>query len=150
MASKSVLDHAKAFLCWDKFPDLSIQLVELGGAVAYFYPPTNQRASIVVFYKSHSNNFQEPLFLLFHEIGHFLQFCEFKKRRSLRKYRTLMEAVEGQEKVAFEEQAWKLGQEVLSEFLQHEGLQDEGLLGEYVSYSQRCVDTYARKSIKSC
>ena len=29
MISKSLLDRAKAFLCWDEFPDISIQLVAL-------------------------------------------------------------------------------------------------------------------------
>lgn len=142
MITKSVLDHAKVYLCWDRFPELSIQLVELQEAVAFFYPSASQRESIVLFYQESNQDFREPLFLLFHEVGHLLQFYEFKKDRKLRPYRDLMEAVEGQEKVTFEKEAWERGRIVLSEFLQHEDIENESLIHEYVAYSQKCIDTY--------
>jgi hypothetical protein len=37
MIQKSILDGAKAFLCWDEFPDMAIQLVALQNAVGYYY-----------------------------------------------------------------------------------------------------------------
>ena len=128
MVTKLVIDRAKAFLCWDKFPQLSIQLVALGDTVAYFYPPHNQRASIVLFYQKQEKDFYQPLFLLFHEVGHYLQYCEFKKRKNLRAYQRLVEAVEGDKKVAFEEEAWNLGQDVLHDFLRKHFPQEKQLL----------------------
>ena len=62
MITKSVLDRAKGFLCWDMFPKLTIQLIGQRNSVAYFYPPSNMFGSIIVFYNADIKDFQEPLF----------------------------------------------------------------------------------------
>jgi len=145
MIAKTVLDHAKAYLCWDRFPDLSIQLVALRKSVGYFYPPTNKRSSILLFYNIECRDFKEPLFFLFHEVGHYCQYCEFRKQRKLRYYQRLIEAVEGNEKYSFETQAWKLGLGIFKDFLHRECIPKEGLLLEYSDFSEKSVRTYLKQ-----
>ncbi len=101
MIPKSLLDAAKAFLCWDVFPDLAIQLVALQNAVAYYYPPGGGLQSIVLFYDPAQRDFSEPLFLLFHEAGHACQWRQMQAGGRGGLFARLMTLDAGPEKVCF-------------------------------------------------
>jgi hypothetical protein len=141
MISKALLDAAKAFLCWDVFPDLAIQLVPLQHAVAYYYPPGSSLHGIVLFYDPAQRDFSEPLFLLFHEAGHACQWLQMQAGGQEELFHSLMGLDKGPGKVAFETEAWRLGKEL---FMQFAGSRDlgPGLSGRFESYGQKCVTSY--------
>lgn len=139
MVNKAVLDKAKAFLCWDTFPDISVQLIETQKAVSYFHPPAG-RSTIIVYYERGNSDFSFPLFLLFHEAGHYLQYREMEMQGRESEFWRIIDTPTGPEKAAFEKQAWEKGREAFKTFVQEQGL-EASLLKEY--------DKTARKSIRS-
>ena len=141
MIPKSLLDAAKAFLCWDVFPDLSIQLVPLQSAVAYYYPPGGGLQSIVLFYDPSQRDFSEPLFLLFHEAGHACQWREMQAGARGGRFTRLMALDKGPEKAVFERDAWRLGKELFMKFAGGRGL-GSGLPDRFESYCRNCVQSY--------
>ena len=73
MINKSVLFQAKAYLCWDRFPELEIKLIPLQSPVAFFYPPNKKFPVIHLYFNHGTKDFTDTLCLLFHEVGHYLQ-----------------------------------------------------------------------------
>jgi hypothetical protein len=142
MISKALLDAAKAFLCWDVFPDLAIQLVPLQHAVAYYYPPAGSLQSIVLFYDPAPRDFSEPLFLLFHEAGHACQWRQMQGSGRGGLFARLMALDTGPEKISFEAEAWRLGEELFRRFAEQRGLGPE-LAERLAAYGRRCAETYS-------
>ena len=141
MISKALLDAAKAFLCWDVFPDLAIQLVALQNAVAYYYPPGGGLQSIVLFYDPVQRDFSEPLFLLFHEAGHACQWRRMQTGNRQGLFARLMTLDAGPEKVFFEAEAWRLGEELFRRFVEKKDLGLE-LAERIAAYGRRCAESY--------
>jgi hypothetical protein len=141
MIPKTLLDAAKAFLCWDVFPDLAIQLVALQHAVAYYYPPGGSLQSIVLFYDPEQHDFSEPLFLLFHEAGHACQWRQMQEGSRGGLFARLMTLDAGPEKVSFEAEAWRLGQDLFRGFGEKKGLGPE-LAERLAAYGRRCTESY--------
>ena len=141
MIDKSVLDAAKAFLCWEAFDGLSVQLVAVQNAVAYYYPPGNPCHAVVLFYLEESRDFSEPLFLLFHEAGHAKQWSEMQAQKKTDLFQRMISATEGREKLDFEKQAWEIGMRLFADFLRKEKL--EPLLFEHFDrYRAVCLQSY--------
>jgi len=142
MISQHLLNQAKAFLCWDAFPDVAIQLVPIQAAVAYYYPPSSDMHAIVVFYQPEAEEFASPLFLLFHEIGHYLQFQAHQRNGTLADFQVALQADNGAEKAAFERDSWERGAVVLTAFFEKHPVEKERLLAEYASYAESCIMSY--------
>ncbi len=111
-----ILARAKAFLCWERFPALAVQLVQVDGPVAYFFAPHADRAAIVLF-SPPQQEVGEALFLLFHEAGHYLQYGEFAESGRAGEYWRLVDCPMGEERRAFEAEAWKRGRVLFAEFV---------------------------------
>jgi hypothetical protein len=141
MIAKSLLDAAKAFLCWDMFPDFAIQLVALQNAAAYYYPPGGSLQSIVLFYDPAQPDFSEPLFLLFHEAGHACQWRQMQADSREGIFARRMALDTGPEKAAFEAEAWRLGEELFRRFRENRGLGPE-LAERLAAYGRRCTASY--------
>jgi len=141
MVLKSVLDQAKSFLCWDTFPDLTIQLIELEETAAYFYPPSSQQSTILVFYRKQAADFSRPLFLMMHEAGHLLQYEEWEKDGRVSDFWKVLNESGGSIKAAFERESWDWGRDLLEDFIAKNGL-DEDLLEAYERYAGRCIQSY--------
>jgi hypothetical protein len=141
MITKDVLDQAKSFLCWDTFPDLSIQLIELEGAAAYFYSPSNGRSTILVFYRNTNPDFSHPLFLLFHEAGHCLQFDEWMNSGRESDFWKILDETGGSIKAKFERESWNWGRELLEDFIQKNNL-IPSLLEEYNAFAEEKIKSY--------
>ena len=139
MINKSILFHAKSFLCWDKFPELSIKLIPIQDSVGFFYPPQDNFSTIVLFYNAESKDFTEPLCLLFHEVGHYLQ---WELSGSIEKFSKLIDLDKGKEKIAFEQQAWTRGEELFKEFLEKEKINKDILLEKYSELKDVSLATY--------
>ncbi len=144
MYPKQIIEQAKAFLCWDKFTDLTIKLVPLKNPVAFYDPPSETYNTIIVFYPVRSDDFLQVLFLLFHETGHYLQFQEYHRQREEQRFWDLVNSVDGPEKRNFEREAWEQGAAVLKEFLRQYGIPDEKVITQYISYADQCVKTYLK------
>jgi hypothetical protein len=140
MIPKALLHQAKAFLSWDIFPGLSIQLVELSDAVSFFYPPFH-RKTIIVYYARGDEDFSVPLFHLFHEAGHCLQFEEACERNSDSDFCERVNTPTGLLKTAFEEEAWIKGRTLLERFIQKDAM-DASILEAYDAYSEKSVQSY--------
>lgn len=141
MIPKSVLDAAKAFLCWDIFKDLTIQLVEIQGAVGYYYPPLNESHLITLFYPVGTNDFARPLYLLFHEAGHAQQWLSMPQKDRRNIFCSLINLDKGPEKDGFEGQAWKLGRNLFIDFIKRENLALY-LLDGFDGYNATCMKSY--------
>jgi hypothetical protein len=141
MVPKSVLDQAKAFLCWDTFPDLTVQLIELQETAAYFYPPTNDRCTILVFFQKQVADYSRPLFLLFHEAGHLLQFEEWEKDGRTSDFWKLLNESVGSIKAAFERESWNWGRDLLEDFIAKKGLEKD-IMDAYDRYAGQCIQSY--------
>jgi hypothetical protein len=141
MVSQSILDRAKAFLCWDTFPDLTVQLIEVKETAAYFLPPTNSRSTIVVFYQKQALDFSRPLFLLFHEAGHLLQYQEWEKQGRIADFQRIMEEQSGAIKSGFEKESWNWGKDLFEDFVRSQNL-DGDLMDAYDRYAAACIRTY--------
>ncbi|GAK51780.1 hypothetical protein U14_03026 [Candidatus Moduliflexus flocculans] len=142
MISKHLLNQAKAFLCWDAFPEVAIQLAPIQAAVAYYYPPSPDVHSIVVFYQPDAQDFSPPFFLLFHEIGHYLQYQAHQRAGTLAHFYAALQADNGAEKATFERDSWERGAVALNAFFERHQMKKERLLAEYAAYADRCVMSY--------
>jgi hypothetical protein len=140
--AKSLLAQAKAFLCWDKFPNLTIKLVPLQDPVAFYYPPSPTSHTIVIFYPAQHDDVSQALFLLFHEIGHYRQFQEYHQQAKDRQFEEVMNMVEGTEKARFEREAWECGAVLLAQFLKQVDLSMQPIVQAYREYAAQCVKTY--------
>jgi len=140
MIPKSVLDAAKAYLCWDVLPGLAIQLVPLKHALAYYYPPDNQTHSIVLFYDAGTKDFSESLYLLFHEAGHARQYNYLQVKDFIK----MISNCKGPNRIAFEMQAWQLGRSYFIDFIENQDL-STSLLNEFDRYSRLCIESYTEK-----
>ena len=140
MVTKDHLDQAKAYLCWDVFPNLSIQLVEMKAAVSYYYPPSD-RSTIVVYYERGSDDFSLPLIFLFHEAGHHLQYLERKKTGEESTFWESNDIPTGPVKVEFEQESWNRGRMLFQTFIQTTGL-EESLLKRYDSVASQSIESY--------
>ena len=141
MVDASVLRAAKAFLCWDMFDDLGVQLVPLRHPVAYFYPRHNPQHAIVLFYTESARDMSEALFLLFHEAGHVRQWLQLHQDGQDHRFAQLLNLDKGAAKYGFEQEAWTLGRALLEEFLRAKEL-ETGLLDAYDQYGRRCLESY--------
>ena len=139
MISRALLNQAKAFLCWDVIKNCSIQLVKLQQETAYFLPP-GDRNTILVFYNSEPD-FSAPLFLLFHEAGHCLQYEEYKQAGHENEYQSLLNLPTGSERVNFEEEAWKRGRDLFKKFLLKEG-GELSVLARYDEFAAQSLQSY--------
>lgn len=142
MISQSVLFEAKAFLCWEKFPQLSIQLIPIEKAIAFFYPPTKDMSTINLFYEKHTRDFCEAICLLFHEAGHAKQWQDFYDRNKEAEFWAGLRLDKGRKKIEFEENAWQLGQELLNEFLTKMNMNNNILINFYQRYAEQSLRTY--------
>lgn len=141
MITKPTFDKAKGFLCWDTFSDLNIQFIELHHSVAYFFPPSKDRSTIVVFHRQGNPDFTYPFFLLFHEAGHYLQFQEWKSTGRETHFWKLIDTHTGSIKAAFEEESWNWGKELIEDFI-HKNDIDESILQQYDDYANDCIKSY--------
>jgi len=140
MINKALLDEAKAFLCWDVFPNLSIQLVEFNGPVSYYYPPS-ERNTIILHYERGNPNFSFPLFLLFHEAGHLLQFKEMQTNGTESDFWKIINVPTGLSKTKFEKEGWSKGRVVFQQFIRKHRL-EEALLKDYDRVAQNSIESY--------
>jgi len=140
MVAKTILDQAKSFLCWDIFPDLTIQLIELKEAVSYFYPPF-ARSTIIVYYERGNTDFFVPLFHLFHESGHLLQFEEMRKAGRESDFWEAVNTTTGPSKVAFEKESWERGKKLLEKFVRGNNFKNS-LLKKYDAYAEKSIRSY--------
>ena len=140
MVNKSILDRAKAFLCWDLFPDLSIQLVEIKKAVSYFYPPSN-RNTIIIHYERGNPDFSIPLFFLFHEVGHYLQYRDMRKVGEEAAFWNQTNTPTGTDKVIFEKACWEKGRAILKQFVEKQSL-EASLLNRFDQFADRSTESY--------
>jgi hypothetical protein len=139
--SKELLVSAKAFLCWEAVENLSVQLVPVQNAVAYYYPPQNVHHAIVIFFQPSASDFSEPLFLLFHEAGHALQYMRLCEQNREDYFQKMIDLDRGIEKMDFEKEAWAAGRDLLLRFLQKKAL-DLNLLAKFDLYSRACTLSY--------
>ena len=134
----SVLAEAKAFLCWEVLPDLSIQLIPVRQA-AYYFPPNSENHFIALFYDEDQNDFRSLLCLLFHEAGHAIQYrqnrCDFER---------ISQIPTGKERVEFEQTAWKLGFELFKRFIDQQKL-DPVFISEYERVAQCSAQGYDKE-----
>ncbi len=140
MISKSILDKAKSFLCWDIFSELSVQLIEIQESISYFFPPS-KHPTIIVFYRKNETDFTIPLFHLFHEAGHLLQFKEMKHRDESKTFWENVNTPAGTEKIKFEKQGWQKGYTLLEKFIQKKNLDPE-VLEKYDNHAEKSIETY--------
>jgi hypothetical protein len=137
---RPVLNQAKAFLSWDAINNCSIQLVKLDQETAYFVPPGDQN-TILVFYHSEPD-FSAPLFLLFHEAGHCLQYEAYKETSREGDYQSQLNLPTGPERVAFEQEAWKRGRDLFKKFLLKEG-GEFSILAQFDQFAARSLQSYS-------
>ncbi len=138
MISFDILSKAKAYLCWDIFQDLAVQLVPLQNAIAYYYPPQNSSHSIVVFYHGEGKDFSDPLFLLFHEAGHVVQ----NSQTNGNDFKDKMQLPNGKEKMEFEIDGWNEGRILFEKFIKEENL-DADLLRRFDDYGVKAINSYS-------
>jgi len=138
MITQHHLAQAKAFLCWDRFPDLSVKLIPLKEPVAFYYPPSKNAHTIVVFYAPEKEDLSQVLFLLFHEAGHYVQFRAYQEQR----FWEFVHLVEGPEKLCFEQEAWERGADILQEFLRQTDLPEQVLMHAYSHHAEQSVASY--------
>lgn len=143
MLSKHLLFEAKAYLCWDAFPQLSVQLIPIDRSVAYYYPPTPQHHNIVIFYNPKEADFAEALFLLFHESGHVRQWKRYQQRGEIQYFYECLNRSNGQQKQIFEQEAWRYAEELLHRFCREKALDEFYIVQRFQDYRARCVQSYA-------
>ncbi|MBC7186453.1 MAG: hypothetical protein H5U38_05410 [Calditrichaeota bacterium] len=144
---RELLVQAKAFLCWDRLPELAVQLVEVDGPVSYFFAPHAERAAVVLFVAGKEDH-SEELYLLFHEVGHYLQYREFAGQGQVAKYWRLVDLPLGEERLAFERDAWARGRELLQDFVRTCVPQRPELLAGFEACAREKVASYGLG--KSC
>jgi len=141
MTGKSILDQAKAYLCWDIFRNMNIQLVGIQSDAAYFFPPRKDDATIVVFYRDGNEDMSRPLFLLFHEAGHWVQFAEYRERGREKEFYHIINSPTGTDRYCFEKQAWAEGGILLRDFAEKHHLPVEWL-DRFDRYAEESLASY--------
>lgn len=147
MIDRTVLFQAKSFLCWDRFPELSIQLVPLQDAVGYFYPPQQDLASIVLFYDPAKTDASEALCFLFHEVGHFLQWRSASEKDEIKNFLKNLQLDKGKKKIEFESEAWELGKKLFLEFITRTHELTEEILTDFEKLKQDSLQTYFEEGV---
>lgn len=142
MIKQAVLFEAKAFLCWDKFPNLSIKLIPIEKVVSFFYPPTMDVATINLFYEKDAKDFSQTICLLFHEAGHFRQWQKFSANNQAAEFWHIMNRDKDEQKIQFEREAWQFGEELLGEFLAKINIDQNILINVYKGYAEQSILTY--------
>ncbi|UCE06794.1 MAG: hypothetical protein JSW07_01760 [bacterium] len=142
MISQTVLFEAKAFLCWDKFPHLSIKLIPIDEVSAFFYPPAKDILTINLFYEKRTHDFSRAIFLLFHEAGHLRQWQYLSAQARADEFWHFTHLDKGDQKIRFEREAWNYGEELLSEFLVKINMDQNNLINVYKSYAKQSLLTY--------
>ena len=142
MIKKDMVIAAKQFLCWDTFPDLTIQLIEVVEPVSYFFAPKPDSAAILLFMKSENGDYSKSLFLLFHEVGHYLQLCDFQKNDQITQYWDLVEKASGTKKIQFEESAWLKGRKHFIQFINAQSPSLKNSISTFDEYAQISINTY--------
>ena len=140
MTARGVLERAKAFLCWDCLPGLSVQLIEMTEGVSFFHPPM-ERQTVIVYYAKGCEDFTAPLFLLFHEAGHGEQYGAMAGRNRASEFERLMNDPGSPSRAAFEKQAWDLGRAYLERFILRESLPGR-LLADYDAFARVRIEGY--------
>ena len=131
-----MLNEAKAFLCWDALPNLSIQLVPIQKSVAYYFPPNRELDSILLFYDAHQHDFSESIFLLFHEAGHAQQYERLGKI-----FHNMISVPNGKERRSFEREAWSFAKILFEKFVTKFDLENS-LLEKFDQYAAMSLDSY--------
>jgi len=142
MVGQAILFEAKAFLCWEKFPQATVQLIPIQDEVAYFFPPNNDASTIALFYDSQNKDCSGALFLLFHEAGHLMQWQQFAARNSTEQFWQLIHLDKGRMKMQFETEAWEFARTLLAEFIERIEVQSHGLLDSFDRYADTCILSY--------
>ena len=140
--SKTVLDRAKAFLCWDIYPDLSIKLIEMKQPMGFFYPPGKELSTILLFYPADCRDFTESLFLLFHEAGHYQQYLEYSRNHNSANFTELMNCDKGKQRLEFEREAWDQAKALLDDFIRKYDIQFENFPDAFVDYTNKSISSY--------
>lgn len=140
MISRSHLFEAKAFLCWDAFDDLFIQLVPLQNAAGYYFPPDNEHHSIILFYDDKLRDFCEPLFLLFHEAGHAVVYSQMYNGE---KHRQELQRHKGPLRAAFEKRAWEEAELLFVRFVEKIGIGECKVIDAFKDFSRSCINSYS-------
>jgi hypothetical protein len=140
VVSKTTLTDAKAFLCWENFDDLAIQLVPLQQTAAFYFPPAADTHSIVLFYDKNLQDFSEPLFLLFHEAGHRQQHA---LNREL--FDESIKIPNGPQRQDFEQQAWQVARRLFQQFVQNAQL-DKSILTDFDQFAKKSINSYSDNS----
>jgi len=135
-----IIRKAKEFLCWDKFPGLSIQLIETREAVSYFLPPSDV-STIILFWREKGGDLSVPLFLLFHEAGHLVQYREYEHSSKKDHFWEMINQSAGEKKVEFETDAWNKGRVLLEEFIDKYEI-DWNPKQDFEEYANRSIATY--------
>lgn len=142
MLSKTNLDQAKLFLCMDLYPDLSIKLIAIDKATAFFYPSIKDLSTIIVFYEKNQNDFTNPLFLLFHEVGHFEQYKAFLINNKVDEFCAVINLDKGTKKIQFEREAWNKGREIIEIFLEKYQIDKSKVIDQYNNFAENCLLSY--------
>jgi len=142
MINQSLLFEAKAFLCWEKFPNLSIKFIPIAETVAFFHPPGRDILTINLFYEKNSQDHAQAICLLFHEAGHVAQWQNFSAHNRINEFWNSINLDKGEQKFNFEKQAWNLGEELLREFLDKINIDKNILNDVYKSYAEQSLMTY--------
>jgi len=140
MVFRDTLNDAKAFLCWDVFPDLSVQLVEKTRTISFFLPPSS-RSTAVIFLEKDARDFSGPLFLLFHEAGHCLQLREAAVNFGEKAFWEKLEHPTGPDRISFEKEGWSKGKVLFESFLERKNL-PQTLISEYEAFGARSAESY--------
>ena len=141
MLSKAILDQAKAFLCWEIFDSLNIQLIELSLPAAHFFPASSTQNTIVIFFEGGTSDFSRPFFLLFHEAGHCKQLLQWRKQGREEDFRRAVNDVSGSKRINFEKESWLLGKDLLEQFICERGI-SAGVLEQYDHFATQSITTY--------
>ncbi|OQX85593.1 hypothetical protein B6D60_07605 [candidate division KSB1 bacterium 4484_87] len=147
MIDQSLLFQAKSFLCWDRFPELSIQLVPLQSVVGYFYPPQQDLASIVIFHDTSKRDVTEALCFLFHEVGHYLQWQSASEKEETKNFLKKLQLDKGKKKIEFETEAWELGEKIFAEFIARADELTETILNDFEKLKQNSLQTYFEEGV---
>ncbi|MEJ2627872.1 MAG: hypothetical protein P8078_04890 [bacterium] len=140
MISKSTLQKAKSFLCWEVFSRLTVQLIERQNSISYFFPPSKQ-STIIVLYPKETSDFTIPLFHLFHEAGHLIQYNEMNNTGKSKTFWNNVNIPTGKEKMKFEQKGWQKGHVLLKKFMERENLESD-ILEQYDVYAVKSTETY--------
>lgn len=142
MVEQSILFEAKAFLCWDKFPQLAIKLIPVQDEVAFFYPPSKEISTINLFYNPGKKDLSRPLFLLFHEAGHFVQWQKYASKNMEEKFTHHINLDSGKKKADFEREAWDIARKLMLEFFTNEKIMNDEIVRELDLFSKNCISSY--------